>query len=132
MQRKTLYYFEKNIDLKNSNKICKFNIKRMISVIMSVHNGENYISSAIKSILDQTYREFEFIIVNDGSIDKSLDVIKSFKDSRIKIINKKHSGLTKSLNLAIAQSKFNLLARQVDDFSYKRRLELQIKEFNKK
>ena len=69
----------------------------MISVIMSVHNGENYISSAIKSILDQTYREFEFIIVNDGSIDKSLDVIKSFKDSRIKIINKKHFWFNKKL-----------------------------------
>ena len=99
---------------------------------MSVHNSEIYISSAIKSILNQTYKEFEFIIVNDGSTDRTLDIIKSFKDSRIKIINKKHSGLTKSLNLAIAQSKYNLLARQdADDFSYKRRLELQLTEFKK-
>jgi len=54
-----------------------------ISVVMSVYNNEPYLREAIESILAQTYSDFEFIIVDDGSIDKSAEVIRSYKDARI-------------------------------------------------
>jgi glycosyltransferase involved in cell wall biosynthesis len=90
-----------------------------ISVIMSVYNGQKYLSEAIESILNQTFTDFEFIIINDASIDNSLEIIRSYDDSRIHIItNETNIGLTKSLNKAIkgARGKYN--ARQdADDIS---------------
>jgi len=83
-----------------------------VSVIMSVHNGEKYLRKAIESILNQTFRDFEFIIVNDGSIDKTEDILDDYakQDSRIKIIkNRNNIGLTKSLNKAIQKAKVNIL-----------------------
>lgn len=56
-----------------------------ISVIMSVYNGEKYLREAIECILNQTFTDFEFIIVNDGSTDNSLGIIQSYNDKRIKI-----------------------------------------------
>ena len=56
----------------------------LVSVNMVVYNGEKYISEAIKSILNQTYNYFEFIIINDGSTDLTEQIIKSFSDERIK------------------------------------------------
>jgi len=100
-----------------------------ISVIMSVFNGEKHIEDAIESILDQTYRNFEFIIIDDGSFDKSLEIIQKYAafDNRIKIIkNAKNIGLTKSLNKSIKMSKGDFIARQdVDDFSLPNRLKIQ-------
>ena len=73
-----------------------------IDVIMSVYNGENYLREAIESVLNQTYTNFKFIIVDDGSDDNSHDIIKSYADKRIKLIrNAKTEGLTKSLNIAL-------------------------------
>ena len=57
------------------------------SVIMSVYNGEEFLSDAIESILQQTYKNFEFIIINDASTDNSLEIIQSYNDNRIVIIN---------------------------------------------
>lgn len=54
---------------------------------MSVYNGEKYLREAIESFLNQTLTDFEFIIVNDGLIDNSLEIIQSYDDERIKIIN---------------------------------------------
>lgn len=58
----------------------------LVSVIMPVFNSENYLAESIESILNQTYRNFEFIIIDDGSTDKSYNIMKSYqkKDSRIK------------------------------------------------
>ena len=100
-----------------------------ISVIMSVYNGEKYLREAIESILNQTFTDFEFIIVNDGSTDNSLEIIKSYNDERIKIINnEKNIGLTKSLNKALAQARGEYIARQdADDISLPSRFEEQIK-----
>ena len=69
-----------------------------ISVLMSVYNGEKFISESISSILNQTYKNFEFLIVNDGSTDNSEKIIESFSDSRIIYLSKQNTGLTKSLN----------------------------------
>jgi len=84
-----------------------------ISVIMSVFNGERYLREAIDSILSQTFADFEFIIVNDGSTDNSLSLIKGYADKRIRVIdNGQNIGLTKSLNKAIKQARGEYIARQ--------------------
>jgi len=101
-----------------------------VSVIMAVYNGEKYLKSAIESILNQTVKNFEFILIDDGSKDRSLEIIKEFSktDKRIKILkNPINIGLTKSLNKAIKYSTGNFIARQdVDDVSLPHRLEKQL------
>ena len=97
---------------------------------MAVFNGEKYVSKAIRSILNQTYQDFEFIIIEDGSLDKSLEIVKEYakKDNRIKIIrNDINIGLTKCLNKAINLANGIFIARQdVDDISLPKRLEYQM------
>ena len=70
-----------------------------ISVVMSVYNGSVYLKQAVESILNQTFTDFEFIIIDDGSTDNSLSIIKSYRDSRIKILTQENTGLAKALNL---------------------------------
>ena len=107
------------------------NGKPKVSVIMSVYNGEKYLREAINGILNQTFTDFEFIIVNDGSTDNSLKIIQSYDDERIGIINnKKNIGLTKSLNKALKQARGEYIARQdADDVSLPNRFEEQIRYF---
>lgn len=104
-----------------------------VTVLMSVYNGEKYLRQAIDSILNQTFKDFEFLIINDGSTDKTLEILQSYNDSRIKIINnEKNIGLTKSLNkgLRIASGKY--IARQdADDVSLPERLKKQVKFLEK-
>ena len=99
-----------------------------ISVIMSVYNGEKYLREAMESILNQTSTDFEFIIVNDGSTDNSLEIIRSYGDERIKIINNEENiGLTKSLNKALKVARGEYIARQdADDVSLQNRFEEQV------
>jgi len=108
----------------------------LISVIMSVYNGEATISRAINSITSQTYQNLEFLIVDDFSTDSSLKVLKEFedKDKRIKVYqNKKNIGLTKSLNFLIGKSKGEFIARQdADDVSYDKRLSKQFEIISEK
>lgn len=103
--------------------------KPRISVIMSVYNGERYLREAIDSILNQTFKDFEFIIVDDGSTDNSLSIIQSYRDKRLKLIkNEKNIGLTKSLNNALKTAGGEFIARQdADDISLPDRLEEQIR-----
>ncbi|NOH54517.1 glycosyltransferase family 2 protein [Vibrio coralliilyticus] len=101
----------------------------LISVVMSVYNGGDYLSSAIESILKQSYSNFEFVIVNDGSTDDSLSVITNYMelDSRIVLVDQNNMGLTKSLNKAIGMSRGAYIARQdADDESLPFRLERQL------
>ena len=94
------------------------NNKPAISVIMAAYNSEKYIAEAIESILNQTFKDFEFIIINDKSTDKTLDIIKKYtkKDKRIKLIkNGKNEGLTKSLNKGLRRAKGKYIARMDDD-----------------
>ncbi len=98
-----------------------------VSVVMSVYNGETYLSRAIKSVLEQTFRDFEFIIINDGSTDGSLKIINSCKDSRIKLIDRANKGLTYSLNEGVKVAKGEYVARQdADDISVPTRLEKEV------
>lgn len=101
----------------------------LISVVMPVYNGETYLHEAIESILNQTYSDFEFIIINDGSTDNSWHVIKEYaeKDPRIVPITQENIGLTKSLNNGIQMAKGKYIARQdADDISLCNRLQTQI------
>lgn len=102
-----------------------------ISVIMSVYNGERYLREAIESVLNQSFTDFEFIIVNDASTDSSLEIIQSYDDERIKVIdNETNIGLTKSLNKAVKQARGEYIARQdADDISLPNRLEEQLRYF---
>ncbi|MEA4851608.1 MAG: glycosyltransferase [Paludibacter sp.] len=98
-----------------------------VSVVMSVYNGELYLREAIESVLNQTFNDFEFIIVNDGSTDKSIEIINSYTDSRIVIVNQKNTGLSKALNNGIAIAKGEYIARMdADDISLPDRFEKQI------
>lgn len=99
----------------------------MISVLMSVYNGEMYLYEAIESILNQTYGDFEFIIYNDASTDKTVEIIESFKDPRIILINNESNlGLTKNLNKGICIAKGEYIARMdADDVSHSERFAKQ-------
>ncbi len=107
---------------------------REVSFVMSVYNAEKYIEQSIDSILSQTYKNFKLIIVDDGSEDKTLKIIKikEKKDKRIKvIINKKNLGLTKSLIKAISSTSSEIIVRQdADEISKKYRLERLLKFYN--
>ncbi len=102
---------------------------------MSVFNGEEFLSEAINSILEQTLKDYEFIIVNDASTDKTSNILSEFavKDKRIKIINNvKNMGLARSLNIAISEAKGNFIARMdADDYSYPDRLLTQYRYMSK-
>ena len=98
-----------------------------VSVVMSVYNSEPFIRDAIKSILGQSFQDFEFIIINDGSTDGSLQIIQSYGDSRIRITSQENLGLTKSLNKGIGIARGEYIARQdADDISEPSRLEKQV------
>lgn len=99
-----------------------------ISCILPVYNGEQYLKEAITSILEQSYDDFEFIIVNDGSTDLSEEIIQRFanKDHRIRYFKKTNSGLISSLNYALEKCKGEYIARMdADDISFPSRFKLQ-------
>jgi glycosyltransferase involved in cell wall biosynthesis len=98
-----------------------------MSVIMAVRNGEPFLGHAIDGILRQTYPDFEFVIVDDGSTDASANIVRSFSDSRIVFVqNDRNLGLTKSLNRGLALARSAVVARQdADDISLPHRLARQ-------
>lgn len=99
-----------------------------ISVIMSVFNGEKYLKEAVESILNQTYSNFEFIILNDASTDNTKNILLEFDDPRIIIIeNFENLGLTRSLNKALKLARGEYIARMdADDISHPLRFEKQV------
>lgn len=99
-----------------------------ISVILAAYNAEATIAEAVASILNQTHTDFELIIVNDGSTDRTLSVIQSITDSRITLINNSQNlGLVKSLNIGITQAQGEYIARHdADDLSHPDRFTKQI------
>jgi glycosyltransferase involved in cell wall biosynthesis len=115
-----------NVDQFNGTVLDKNAIS--ISVVMSVYNGEKYLEQAIDSILQQSHKNFEFIIINDGSIDRSESIISSYTDQRIIYLkNKSNIGLAASLNKGIDNAKGDYIARMdCDDICDKRRLEKQL------
>ncbi len=99
-----------------------------LSVVMSVYNGEHYLKEALESILNQTFADFELIVINDGSTDSTPKILKSYKDPRLVIVHQENKGLVKSLNTGCKMAKANLIARHdADDKSLPTRFDKQIK-----
>lgn len=99
-----------------------------VSVVMSVYNSSRYLESAIDSILGQTYDDFEFLVINDGSTDDTQKILASYDDPRIVVLdNKRNLGLAASLNRGVSIARGEYIARQdADDVSYPQRLTNQV------
>lgn len=100
-----------------------------ISILMPVFNADKYIESSIKSVLNQTFKDFELIIVDDGSKDSTVEVIQTFKDSRIKLfLNGENKGLPYTRNRLLSLATGDYIALfDADDLCNKKRLEIQSK-----
>ncbi len=99
-----------------------------VSVVMSVYNGEKYLRHAVDSILSQTFADFEFIIIDDGSSDSGPEIIKSYQDPRIHFSrNEKNIGVTRTLNKGLKRASGEYIARMdCDDVSLPDRLRKQV------
>ncbi len=117
--------------IKKEEKMPKLEPK--VSVLMTAYNSEQYIAEAIDSILCQTFKNFEFIIINDGSKDNTVKIIKSFKDPRIILVdNKKNQGLIAVLNQGLDICKGEYIARMdSDDISFPERFAKQVEFMDK-
>jgi glycosyltransferase involved in cell wall biosynthesis len=101
----------------------------IVSVVMSVFNGERFLAEAVESILYQDFLDFEFIIIDDGSTDDSASILDSYQDcdARIRVYHEEHSGLVKSLNRGCELARGKYIARMdADDVASKVRLALQV------
>jgi glycosyltransferase involved in cell wall biosynthesis len=99
----------------------------MITVVMPVRNGAQYIKESIESVLKQTFTDFEFIIIDDGSTDDTLSIIKSYDDSRIRLIEQEHD-FVGALNKGLQVAEREYIARMdADDIMHTERLRVQVK-----
>lgn len=104
-----------------------------VTVLMSVFNGEEYLRKAIESILGQTFSDFEFLIINDGSTDDTGSILEheAKRDARIKFFEQDNQGLVASLNFGLSNARGQLIARiDADDIAYPLRLEKQVAYMN--
>jgi len=99
----------------------------IVSILLPVYNCERYLGDAIQSIISQTFTSFEFIIINDGSTDRSADIIATFRDKRIRVFHQSNQGLAATLNRGISLARGKYIARQdQDDLSNPGRISLQV------
>lgn len=104
----------------------------MISVIINVYNGEKYIKKCLDSIVNQTYKNLEILIIDDGSTDNTLSLCKNYKDKRIRIISQKNIGISLSRNVGIDNSRGDyLFFVDVDDYIEKDTIEYLYKIIKK-
>jgi glycosyltransferase involved in cell wall biosynthesis len=106
----------------------------LVSILMAVYNGEKYLREAIESMLNQTYTNFEFLIINDGSTDTTEEIIMSYQDERIRHIkNEQNLKLIASLNKGLDLAIGKYIARMdADDISMPERLEKQVEFMERK
>lgn len=98
-----------------------------ISIVMSIYNAEDFLHAAVKSILEQTLTSYEFLIIDDGCTDSSVEIVNKIKDDRIRIIHQTNHGLVAALNKGVSLARSQYIARMdADDISLPSRLE---KEF---
>lgn len=104
----------------------------LVSILMTVYNHDKFLHSSIKSIINQTYKNWELIVIDNGSTDKTKQILKNIKNKKIKkFFLKKNIGRTRCLNLGLKICKGKFIAiNDSDDLAKKNRLELQIKKFN--
>lgn len=98
----------------------------MITILMPAFNARKYIRAAIESVLQQSFTAFELVIVNDGSTDDTKEIVETFTDPRIRLLNQTHGGVSRALNTGLAVAKGKYIARfDADDICYADRLEKQ-------
>lgn len=98
-----------------------------VTILMPAYNAAAYIAEAITSVLQQTFTAFELLIVNDGSTDHTLDIIRSFNDPRIRVIHQANSGVATALNTGLQHATGTYIARfDADDVCMPQRLEKQV------
>ncbi len=101
----------------------------MISIVLPAYNAAKFIKPAVESILQQTFQEFELIVVDDGSTDNTLELLEAFsqQDSRVRVIRSQHGGLSQALNQGIAEAKYPWIGRMdADDVALPDRLQKQM------
>lgn len=104
----------------------------MVTVVIPLYNKQSTIEATLSSVLGQTYKHFEIIVVNDGSTDGSVQIVESFKDDRIRIINKPNSGVSDARNLGIAHAKYDWIALlDGDDLKHPEALEEYVSAINR-
>jgi len=109
------------------------NIIPVVSIIITVYNGRQFIKKAIDSILCQTYKSWELIIVNDGSQDRTAEIVSEYSkmDARILMIQRPHEGRVKALNIGLKVARGRYIAiLDADDVAYPERLERQVNFLN--
>lgn len=98
-----------------------------VSVVMAVKDGERYVEKAVRSVLGQTLRNFELIVVDDGSSDMTPEILDRFADARMRVITQPNHGLAESLNKGVRVARSSLIARMdADDIAEPERLERQV------
>ncbi len=99
-----------------------------VTVLMTTYNCGEYISQAIKSVLNQTYKNFEFLIFDDGSTDNTQEIVKRFNDERIRFIQSRHIGRSSALNLGLKEARYDLISFcDADDVIHPHKIEKQLK-----
>lgn len=102
-----------------------------ITVLMPVRNGEKYIKNAIDSVLNQTLTDFEFLIIDDGSTDRTVKIIQDYADERIHLVKRKHQFI-QNLNEGLQLASSAYIARMdADDIMHTERLRIQLKRMKK-
>ena len=97
-----------------------------ITVLMPAYNAGKYISEAITSVLEQSFTDFELLIINDGSTDNTVKIIRSFHDPRIVLFNQENKGVASALNVGLANARAPYIARfDADDICHHNRLKIQ-------
>lgn len=100
----------------------------LVSVVMPVHNGERFLREAIESVLNQTYTNFEFLIIENCSTDSSLEIIKSYNDERIELIVENDCGQVQAYNRGFKEARGEyIFIHDQDDISHSERFEKQLK-----
>ena len=108
------------------------NFNPLVSIIIPVYGGEKYLRGAIDSALDQTYKNIEIIIVNDGSTDSSEEIVNSYNDKRIRYFKKENGGVSTALNLGIKNAKGEYISwLSHDDVYFSDKIEKQIEALSK-
>jgi glycosyltransferase involved in cell wall biosynthesis len=98
-----------------------------VSVVLPVRNGARYIREALDSVLAQTAADLELVVVDDGSTDDTPEILRSYRDERLRVIRQEPAGLVAALNRAVAEARGDVVARMdADDVSLPDRLEQQV------
>src|SRR5450756_1425380 len=103
-----------------------------ISIIMPVWNGEKFLAAAVDSLLAQTFPDFELLVIDDGSTDRTPEILRAYTDPRLRVLRLDHGGIVVALNHGLSQARADWVARlDADDISLPRRLELQWQAVNR-